>query len=444
MTDDSVVTRTGPLTRQTMRTPPAHGRRRDRVLRPAHVAIVLIRLAVPSRPDEAGDWLTDGGKRDAVILALTCCRSPASPSSGSSGSFVTASAPGEDRLFATVFLGSGLLFIAMLFCCRRHRRRSRADARRRPVRRGVVIRSPRQLHAAHRLLDADGRGVHHLDDHDRHPTWTRAAMAQRLGLGTGSCCCSRSGSSRGSSCSSRRGCSSSACTSWWSRSAPHPARAFRSIELNGDRAECTSRSGWSTSSRFEVAGVAHPRHRIDRRPDRRGREPATRRASDGVRTGPTRRRPIDPARPGGPDHRRHRADDHDRPHPREHTDARTDRARANVPQLLAGDRTRRRRPMAQATTLRRHGPVNPPRLRTGVVTGRFRPVAVRGTREGEVEPADDRPLVEFFDETAAAEWSRVRGSNPPHDYKARPSRPADVIVCHQIPSEQALRRNDRP
>ena len=45
------------------------------------IAIVLVRLAVPADPADAGTWLTD-----------------------------------TDRLFATVFLGSGLLFIAMLFC----------------------------------------------------------------------------------------------------------------------------------------------------------------------------------------------------------------------------------------------------------------------------------------------------------------------------------------
>ena len=33
-------------------------------------ALILVRLAVPSDPEGADDWLNEGGKRDAVILAL--------------------------------------------------------------------------------------------------------------------------------------------------------------------------------------------------------------------------------------------------------------------------------------------------------------------------------------------------------------------------------------
>jgi hypothetical protein len=32
--------------------------------------MVLVRLALPSDPDDVGDWLTDGSRRDAVVLAL--------------------------------------------------------------------------------------------------------------------------------------------------------------------------------------------------------------------------------------------------------------------------------------------------------------------------------------------------------------------------------------
>ena len=79
------------------------------------VALVLVRLAVPSDPEDAGDWLADGGKRDAVILALNLL-----PFAGIAflwliGVVRDRMGHGEDRLFATVFLGSGLLFVAMLF-----------------------------------------------------------------------------------------------------------------------------------------------------------------------------------------------------------------------------------------------------------------------------------------------------------------------------------------
>ena len=33
-------------------------------------SFVLVRLAVPRDPEDAGRWLTEGGKRDAVIIAL--------------------------------------------------------------------------------------------------------------------------------------------------------------------------------------------------------------------------------------------------------------------------------------------------------------------------------------------------------------------------------------
>ena len=78
-------------------------------------ALVLIRLAVPSDPDDAGTWLADGSKRDAVVLALNLL-----PFAGLAflwfiGVVRDRIGEGEDRFFATVFLGSGLLFIAMLF-----------------------------------------------------------------------------------------------------------------------------------------------------------------------------------------------------------------------------------------------------------------------------------------------------------------------------------------
>ena len=78
------------------------------------VALALVRIAVPSDPDASNDWLADGGRRKAVVLALNLL-----PFAGIAflwfiGVVRDRIGAGEDRLFATVFLGSGLLFVAML------------------------------------------------------------------------------------------------------------------------------------------------------------------------------------------------------------------------------------------------------------------------------------------------------------------------------------------
>ena len=79
------------------------------------LAIVLLRLSVPSRPGASGVWLTDAGKRTAVAVALNLV-----PFAGIAflwfiGVVRARVGEREDRFFATVFLGSGLLFVAMLF-----------------------------------------------------------------------------------------------------------------------------------------------------------------------------------------------------------------------------------------------------------------------------------------------------------------------------------------
>ena len=79
------------------------------------VALVLMRIAIPADPDEAGDWLSDGSRRDAVLLALGFV-----PFAGIAflwfvGVVRDRVGDAEDRFFATVFLGSGLLFVGMLF-----------------------------------------------------------------------------------------------------------------------------------------------------------------------------------------------------------------------------------------------------------------------------------------------------------------------------------------
>jgi hypothetical protein len=79
------------------------------------VSMVLIRLAVPADPTDPGGWLADRGFRDSVRLALNLL-----PFTGIAFLWFMAVLRNrigslEDRFFATVFLGSGLLFVAMLF-----------------------------------------------------------------------------------------------------------------------------------------------------------------------------------------------------------------------------------------------------------------------------------------------------------------------------------------
>jgi hypothetical protein len=77
------------------------------------ISLVLIRIAVPTNPQEAGIWLSGGWR--SVKLALNLL-----PFAGIAflwfiGVVRDRLGQQEDRFFATVFLGSGLLFLAMLF-----------------------------------------------------------------------------------------------------------------------------------------------------------------------------------------------------------------------------------------------------------------------------------------------------------------------------------------
>jgi len=78
-------------------------------------ALVLLRISVPATPGGTGTWLTDSGKRAAVAIALNLV-----PFAGIAflwfiGVIRDRVGEREDRFFASVFLGSGLLFVAMLF-----------------------------------------------------------------------------------------------------------------------------------------------------------------------------------------------------------------------------------------------------------------------------------------------------------------------------------------
>jgi hypothetical protein len=79
------------------------------------VALVLLRVSVPAHPAVPGAWLTDSRRRAAVAIALNLI-----PFAGIAflwfvGVLRDRIGQREDRFFATVFLGSGLLFVAMLF-----------------------------------------------------------------------------------------------------------------------------------------------------------------------------------------------------------------------------------------------------------------------------------------------------------------------------------------
>jgi hypothetical protein len=79
------------------------------------VALVLLRVSVPAHPAVPGAWLTDSRRRAAVAIALNLI-----PFAGIAflwfvGVVRDRVGEREDRFFATVFLGSGLLFVGMLF-----------------------------------------------------------------------------------------------------------------------------------------------------------------------------------------------------------------------------------------------------------------------------------------------------------------------------------------
>src|SRR6516162_11893576 len=79
------------------------------------LAFVLIFISQPADPATPGAWLSDPSRRDAVAVALNLV-----PFAGIAflwfiGVVRDRIGQQEDRFFATVFLGSGLLFVALLF-----------------------------------------------------------------------------------------------------------------------------------------------------------------------------------------------------------------------------------------------------------------------------------------------------------------------------------------
>lgn len=76
---------------------------------------VLVRLTIPPTPAEAGGWLSNASERNAVIFGLNLI-----PFAGIAflwfiGVVRDRIGQFEDRFFSSIFLGSGLLFVGMLF-----------------------------------------------------------------------------------------------------------------------------------------------------------------------------------------------------------------------------------------------------------------------------------------------------------------------------------------
>ena len=78
-------------------------------------ALTLLRISAPHSPAAGSDWLTDSGRRAAVAVALNLVPFAGIAFLWFMGVLRDRIGEREDRFFATVFLGSGLLFVAMMF-----------------------------------------------------------------------------------------------------------------------------------------------------------------------------------------------------------------------------------------------------------------------------------------------------------------------------------------
>lgn len=78
-------------------------------------SVILLRLAVPTDPMDPGSWLADPDLRNGVRISLSLVPYAGIAFLWYMGVLRNRIGELEDRFFATVFLGSGLLFVAMLF-----------------------------------------------------------------------------------------------------------------------------------------------------------------------------------------------------------------------------------------------------------------------------------------------------------------------------------------
>jgi hypothetical protein len=103
------------LTSKTLRTPRAAAIAGIAFALLLGTALVLLRIAVPADPREAGSWLDDTWRKNSVEVALNLI-----PFAGLAflwfvGVIRDRIGAAEDRFFATVFLGTAFLFVGMLF-----------------------------------------------------------------------------------------------------------------------------------------------------------------------------------------------------------------------------------------------------------------------------------------------------------------------------------------
>ena len=104
-----------PLTSHALRTPRAAAIAGVLFALLLTTSLAVVRLAAPADPNDAASWVADPGGRRTIVLALNLV-----PFSGIAflwfiGVVRDRIGEREDRFFASVFLGSGLLFVAMLF-----------------------------------------------------------------------------------------------------------------------------------------------------------------------------------------------------------------------------------------------------------------------------------------------------------------------------------------
>lgn len=79
------------------------------------IALVLVRVSVPADPADAGEWLTDSARRNAVLTALGLTAVAGIFFLWEVGVLRDHVGAAEDRFLSTVFLGAAILFVGMIF-----------------------------------------------------------------------------------------------------------------------------------------------------------------------------------------------------------------------------------------------------------------------------------------------------------------------------------------
>ena len=143
-------------------------------------ALVLLRISAPAHPGAGSQWLTDSGRRAAVAVALNLV-----PFAGIAflwfvGVLRDRIGEREDRFFATVFLGSGLLFVAMIFVAAAVGGAliaAAAVSSQLPGAGTLALSQQHHQRPAERVRDADGGGVHAYHRDHCAPYADRVAVA---------------------------------------------------------------------------------------------------------------------------------------------------------------------------------------------------------------------------------------------------------------------------